>query len=135
MATYKSLKVLFHETKTSAESAVSAKLERRLANPATGKYPYFVGDNALFVVLSRDVYQLSEAVWKAENTIQRLWDRLPGAARAHYYYTLLVDEIQSTNAIENVQSNRHEVAEALTAIVQERLSEPPQALSGNGQHF
>ena len=124
MASYKSLKVLFHETNRGAETVAQAEHERRLANPATVKYPYFVGKHALFAVLCREIYEQSEGIWLAESLIQEAWNKLPSAARAHYFYTLLVEEIQSTNEIENIQSTRREVTEALDAALQGSNHEP-----------
>lgn len=54
-------------------------------------------------------------MWSNEVQLTRLWGQLPQAAQLHYLYSLLVEEIQSTNEIENVHSTRHEIHEALVA--------------------
>lgn len=125
MATYKPLKVLFRETTANAEATVNKELTKRLESPATVTYPYYVGNFALFAVLHREIYELSEAVWATENLIQNAWNTLPSAAQNYYFSTLLVEEIQSTNEIENIQSTRREVADALNAAVQNSDAEPP----------
>lgn len=50
---------------------------------------------------------------------------LPRVARYHFLGTLLVEEIHSTNEIENVQSSRQEVAEALDTATHNDNSTPP----------
>ena len=119
------LKVLFRETTANAEVTVNKELTKRLESPATVTYPYYVGNFALFAVLHREIYELSEAVWATENLIQNAWNTLPSAAQNYYFSTLLVEEIQSTNEIENIQSTRREVADALNAAVQNSDAEPP----------
>lgn len=115
MAEYQPLRTLFHRTTSDAHAALQAELQQRLASPATLRYPYQVGEYPLFVVLHRGIQELCEAVLRQEITLQRLWNQLSGAAQGHYFFTLLVNEIQSTNEIENIHSTRQEVAEALEA--------------------
>lgn len=115
MAEYQSLRTLFHRTTSDADAAVQTELQKRLASPATLRYPYQVRENALFVVLHRGIQELCEAVLCQELSIQRLWNQLPLVAQSHYFFTLLVNEIQSTNEIENIHSTRQEVTEALEA--------------------
>ncbi|OHR28610.1 hypothetical protein HMPREF2899_07495 [Corynebacterium sp. HMSC072D01] len=62
MGTYKPLRVLFHKTNLDAASAVNAERKNRLNNPATVKYPYHVGNNPLFAVLTRNIYEMSETI-------------------------------------------------------------------------
>ncbi|EPD30679.1 hypothetical protein HMPREF9238_00427 [Gleimia europaea ACS-120-V-Col10b] len=125
MGTYKSLRVLFHKTNLDASNVVNVELENRLNSPATVKYPYHVGNNPLFAVITRDIYELSETIWKTEQEIQKAWNVLPGVAQDHYFYTLLVEEIQSTNEIENVKSTRREVTEALNVAIDENMPGRP----------
>ena len=94
MGTYKPLRVLFHKTNLDAASAVNAERKNRLNNPATVKYPYHVGNNPLFAVITRDIYELSETIWKIEQEIQKAWNVLPGVAQNHYFYTLLVGALR-----------------------------------------
>ena len=113
MATYKTLKAIFHQHSQGAAVAVERELEARRANPATVSYPYSVGEDTLFVVGHRELLSLQESIWRGELRVNRLWDSLPLAARRNYLMSLLAREIQASNDIEAIYSTRQEVEEAL----------------------
>ena len=115
MATYKPLKVLFRETTANAEATVNKELTKRLESPAFVTYPYYVGTRVVRGAY-REIYELSEAVWATENLIRMLGTRCRRLRKTTIL--ALVEEIQSTNEIENIQSTRREVADALNAAVQ-----------------
>ncbi|MDO4665584.1 MAG: Fic family protein [Actinomycetaceae bacterium] len=75
-------------------------------------------------MLNREIYELTEQIWQIENEIQRIWAALPPAAQNHFFFTLLIEEIQSTNEIENVQSTRREITEALQSGATRNASKP-----------
>ncbi|WP_394281132.1 Fic family protein [Corynebacterium sp.] len=112
---YKPLKSFFHQAQQPAAAAVDHELAARLNGPSTIRFNYRVGDFDLFVVLTTELATLVERVWTNELHLSRLWSALPGAAQDHYLFSLLVDEIQSTNEIENIHSTLQEVSEALEA--------------------
>lgn len=124
MSNYKSLKTIYHQSTGNSEQVVQAELDARLSSAATLTYPYHVGADSLFVVVHLELQTLMERVWRNELRIQRLWGNLPPAARNHYLMSLLIEEIQSTNEIENVHSTRQEVTEALQAAAQTHSSRP-----------
>lgn len=118
LSDYKALKVVFHQAKTDAKSVAEKEHEQRLLNPATIHFPYQVDNYSLFVVAHIGVQVLLERIWRRELAIEQLWGQMPGAAQSHYLFTLLVDEIQSSNEIENIYSTRQEIAEALESAQQ-----------------
>lgn len=118
MASYKTLRAVFHQTKTNARAAVREELEQRLSNPATVQYPYEVGGEALFVLPHVELQVLLEDIWRRELAIEHLWGQLPIAAQTQYLFTLLVEEIRSSNEIENIHSTRQEIADALESSKQ-----------------
>lgn len=115
MTGYKSLKTLFHQHPNQDKFNVNGELQRRLSAPGTLLLDYKIVDDELFVVVTNDILAQLERVWSNEVQLTRLWGQLPQTAQLHYLYSLLVEEIQSTNEIENVHSTRHEIHEALVA--------------------
>lgn len=113
MSSYKTLKAIFHQTSRDAMGVVEKELEQRLSSPATIPYSYYVGGNQLFVVSHTGLQGQLEAIWRREIAIEKLWGQLPGAAQSHYLFTLLVEEIRSSNEIENIHSTRQEITDAL----------------------
>lgn len=109
---YRPLKTVFHQHDA---KTVDHEHRFRLQLPSTLRFAYPVGENDLFVVVTRELATKMEQVWRNELRLAELWIQLPGAARHHYVYSLLIDEIQASNQIENIHSTRHEIGEALEA--------------------
>lgn len=130
MANYTSLKTIFHRSSGDSRHAVQNELDARRSSAATLRYPYLVGDEQLFVVMHLELQAQMERVWRNELIIEQLWTSLPRAAQDHYLISLLVEEIHSTNEIENVHSTRQEVEEALHAV-----SRPATAHSSQNKRF
>ena len=66
----------------------------------------------LFFMVTK-IYQKQELISINSRKIDRALNSLPYAAREQYFNDLLIDELQSTNEIENVFSTKQEIAHAL----------------------
>lgn len=109
---YTNLRTIHHR-----DGAPAAKhlLAARLTSEAAVVWPFPVGSDRLFCLLTPELSALLESLHLAERSIDRLWHELPVSAIKHYLLTLLSEEIVSTNAIEGVHTSRREVEIALTS--------------------
>lgn len=110
--TYRSLKTEFH---ANGPHAATKLLEQRRHSDSTLHWPFHVGDEQLFCVLSLDVHAYTEKILNTERTIALQWNELNGAAQHHYLRSLIVEEVMATNAIEQIHSTRKELTAALNA--------------------
>ncbi len=79
-----------------------------------GKYTRITNKrHQLFVVNNSELIMLQERIMTKAIEINRLLVDLPKAAQHSFVRSVLVDEIQSTNEIEGVNSSRKEIARAL----------------------
>lgn len=119
---YKPLKAVFHQAqgghaRGADNAAVAAELERRLTSSSTIRWPYRVGSDQLFVHLTAQLQALVERIWRNELGIGKLWGSLPRIAQRNYLFTLLVEELYSTNEIEGIHSTRHDIEDAVNAAL------------------
>ncbi|HCY5410369.1 TPA: Fic family protein, partial [Staphylococcus aureus] len=67
----------------------------------------------LFFMVTKNLSKKQELISINSRKIDRALNSLPYAAREQYFNDLLIDELQSTNEIENVFSTKQEIAHAL----------------------
>ncbi|MGQ1807449.1 Fic family protein [Staphylococcus aureus] len=121
---YRTLKTIFHEhneskmkdeyTKrfNSLTSLTSFNTNINIIPMGNGKkvndleYP-------LFFMVTKNLSKKQELISINSRKIDRALNSLPYAAREQYFNDLLIDELQSTNEIENVFSTKQEIAHAL----------------------
>ena len=70
----------------------------------------------LFLVNTHKLAALNEAIIENSRTITLLKNRLPRASQQSFYTNLIINEIQSTNEVENVRSTKKEISEVLEDI-------------------
>lgn len=70
----------------------------------------------MFCVATPQMSVLTERVMMLDARAQSTWASLPPIAQSHYLHSMIVEEIQATNDIENVRSTRREIADALTSL-------------------
>lgn len=110
--TYRSLKTEFH---AHGAHAAAELLDQRWRSDSTLHWPFNIGDEQLFCVLSLDIHAYTEKILRTERTIALQWNELSGAAQHHYLRSLIVEEVMATNAIEQIHSTRKELTAALNA--------------------
>lgn len=75
----------------------------------------------LFFMVTKNLSKKQELISINSRKIDRALNSLPYAAREQYFNDLLIDELQSTNEIENVFSTKQEIAHALNNQASEFL--------------
>lgn len=110
MARYRSLKSIFHEYD---EAEALSQLEKRKNSESALRWKFPVGSNELFVLCIPELLGLIESIGREQAELERMWAQLHPQTQGHYLRTLLMDEIQSTNEIEDIRSTRQELAAAL----------------------
>lgn len=118
---YKTLKQIFHEFNY---AIMIEEYERRIISPSTflldiNINPIVDGnvfkeiDVPLFFTITKGLSLKQEKLLNNSRTIDVALNSAPDLVKGKYFNELLIDELQSTNEIENVVSTKKEIAEAL----------------------
>lgn len=111
---YKELSKLFYmSTRTDRYAWIEEEAENRRSMPSSFDIGLDSPNGKLFVATPRDLLVLQERILRAEIDIATLTQAIPGIARAALIRGLVLDEVVSTNAIEDIRSTRAQVKEAL----------------------
>lgn len=114
---YRTLKSIFHQRD---RAGADAEERARRESPAAVHWDLLIGDHSMFALMTPEVAALIERIMTFEPKIRAEWNGLPGRARRHYLYRMVIDEIQATNEIEQVRSTRKEIGEAIAMVQAER---------------
>ncbi len=113
---YKELSRLYHMDASAERDSISRKLaEERRRMPSTFDLAFETPAGRLFVAMPREMIVLYELILRAERKASALMHSLPPIARFALVRGLVLEEVVSTNAIEQIQSTRQQVADALDA--------------------
>lgn len=124
---YRDLATLYHmDSSSSRESTHKKEYNRRFNMESTFRLGISTDKGELFIAVPREMTVLMERVMQTEQKLSRLVDSLPPLANFALIRGLVLDEVVSTNAIENIHSTRAQVKEALEAGLGQR--------SGNSQY-
>lgn len=118
---YKPLQNIFH---ASNEKKLYEEYTKRLESPSTFNTnisinPISNGQRVkekefpLFFVITKELSIKQEYISNKSKEIDNALNSIPPPGRNQYYNDLLIDELQSTNEIENVYSTKQEIADAL----------------------
>lgn len=119
---YKELSTLYHmDASSSRASNSTAELQRRFNAPSTYDLKIDTQAGRLFVASPTDLSLLMETVLRDESRAAGLMQKLPPIAQAAVVRGLVLDEVVSTNAIEDIHSTRQQIEEALEALSEETL--------------
>ncbi|WP_279749777.1 Fic family protein [Staphylococcus aureus] len=126
---YRTLKSIFHEHNESKMKDEYTKRFNSLAsfNTNINIIPMENGKKVndleypLFFMVTKNLSKKQELISINSRKIDRALNSLPYAAREQYFNDLLIDELQSTNEIENVFSTKQEIAHALNNQASEFL--------------
>ena len=110
---YRTLKSIFHQ-----RDAAGADAEERVrrGSPSAMTWDFNLGGHPMFCVATPQMSVLTERVMRLDARAQSTWASLPPIPQSHYLHSMIVEEIQATNDIENVRSTRREIADALTSL-------------------
>lgn len=111
---YKTLEKLFHADASSDRMEANLiEARRRLEDLSTFRTGIDIGTGELFLASPRELSLLLDATLRMERKVSQLWRDLPGIACGAYIRNLIMDEVVSTNEMENVRSTRRQIKEAL----------------------
>lgn len=113
---YRTLKSVFHQRDISGADAEEAS---RRASPAALSWEFRIGEHSLFCLTTPRITALTERIMVLDARVAETWAELLPVARNHYFSSMIIEEIQATNEIENVHSTRREIADALESLTDE----------------
>lgn len=119
---YEELAKLYHmDASSSRESNSAAELQRRRNAPSTYDLGIDTTVGRLFIASPAELSVLMEAILRDERRATKLMQKLPGIARAAVVRGLVLDEVVSTNAIEDIHSTRQQIEDALESLSEKTL--------------
>lgn len=111
---YEQLAKLFHKDSSPARFEQNAELaKRRLEADATYRTGFLTPAGELFLAVPHELSVLNERVLRVERRVSLELSGLPFAAQGSLVRDLVVSEVVSTNELENIQSTRRQVSDAL----------------------
>lgn len=119
---YKDLRTRFHMDGSSKPASNIERLayERRTSDSS---FPlgFAIPAGELFLAVPRELNALTQRVLRRERKITKLLNELPGLAGHEVLRGLVLNEIVSSNSIENIHSTRKQIEEALRSQGKEDL--------------
>ncbi|MED5811957.1 Fic family protein [Mycolicibacterium sp. 050232] len=110
---YRTLKSIFHQRDA---AGADAEERARRGSPSAMTWDFRLGGHQMFCMTTPRMSVLTERVMMLDARAQSAWASLPLIAQSHYLHSMIVEEIQATNDIENVRSTRREIADALRSL-------------------
>lgn len=111
---YKELSKLYHmDNSSNREGHSLEELERRRGAASTFDIGIETKTGPLFVAMPAELSVLMERILRAERRMSSLMRSFPSIVRARIVRGLVLDEVMSTNAVEQIHSTRKQVEEAL----------------------
>lgn len=119
---YKDLRTRFH---TDGSSKPASNIERlayeRRTSDSSFPLGFAIPAGELFLAVPRELNALTQRVLRRERKITKLLNELPGLAGHEVLRGLVLNEIVSSNSIENIHSTRKQIEEALRSQGKEDL--------------
>lgn len=122
---YEQLASLFHKDVSSARFGTNAELaKRRLEADATYRTGFQTPAGELFVAVPHELSVLNEQVLRVERKVSLELNHLPFGAQGSLIRNLVINEVVSTNELENIHSTRRQVSDALESAELDDSSDP-----------
>lgn len=119
MDSYQDMRHLYYSKQYSQEELKNLLLSR-YQGEATIRLPFQIGEHPAFVMLPTELHSLTSAIYQANSKLERLCASMPQSAIRHFQNSMMVEEIQQSNEVENVRSTRKEIREALVEMQEGR---------------
>lgn len=111
---YKELSKLYHaDTSSSRDARLATLEEERRSSDSAFPIDFETEAGKLFLAVPRELSLLSEKILRTERRVSSLMKQMPGIASGAVLRSLVLDEVVSTNSIEDVHSTRREIKNAL----------------------
>ncbi len=114
---YKDFRV--HSFNLSPEEA-NELYNKRYNGESTIRLGFDIKGSDSFVVLNPELSTLISSIYQAEKKLALLSSKIPPDALEQFVNTSMIEEIQQSNEVENVNSTRKEIKDALDAVSQGR---------------
>lgn len=112
---YRPLEKLYHmDSSSSRESSLQAELAERKSASSSFNLGIEIQQGELFIAVPRELSTLTQKVLRRERKVSNLMRELPSIAGDEVLRSMVLDEVVSSNAIENVYSTRRQIEEALS---------------------
>ena len=95
------------------QQELSALLCSRYQSEATIRLPFQIGEYPAFVMLPTELHALTASIYQANAKLERLCASMPASAINHFQRSMMIEEIQQSNEVENVHSTRKEIQDAV----------------------
>lgn len=113
---YPELAKLFHMDKSSSRNTANIEeFQRRKTMDSTFLVRQYKNGEDLFIAMPREMLVLMESVLRADRKSSAMMRSIPPIGVAALIRGLVLDEVVSTNAIEDIHSTRKQIEEALEA--------------------
>jgi len=118
MKEYKELAKIFHmDASSSRDVNIKKEFDARLNSESAFRTGYKTPNGELFFTVPKELSILNEEVMRTENRIACLVNQLPSIAQSAVLRSVVLDEVVSTNSIEDVHSTRRQIKDAVNAAV------------------
>ena len=114
---YKDFRI--HSFNLSPEKA-NELYNKRYNGESTIRLGFDIKDYDSFVVLNPELSTLISSIYQADKKLTLLSSQIPPDALEQFVSTSMIEEIQQSNEVENVNSTRKEIKDALDAVSQGR---------------
>lgn len=109
-------KLFYSDASSSRERNLAEEHERRLRADSTFRLGFMSAHGELFFAVPRELSLLTEQVLRTERELNGILGSMPLSASNAILRGIVLDEVVSTNAIEEINSTRKQVQDALTAV-------------------
>lgn len=106
-------KVYYADETNSRDKNHEAEYRRRFEAESTFRLGFNTPTGELFIAMPRELTVLAERVLRTERKISNLVHALPAMASGAVLRGLVLDEVVSTNAIEDIHSTKRQIKDAL----------------------
>lgn len=106
-------KVYYSDASNERGKNHETEYRRRIEAESTFRLGFDTPQGELFIAMPRELTVLGERVLRTERKISNLVRSLPSMASGAVLRSLVLDEVVSTNAIEDIRSTRRQVKDAL----------------------
>ncbi|QIL49870.1 Fic family protein [Weissella coleopterorum] len=112
------------------DSEIEKEYKNRIFGPSTvktsmrpvliDKYNVQHSDYVIFLVLTNDIHELTSKIYRTSKKIEMLARRLPTVAKQSFIHNLIINELEYTNDIEGVKTNRQEISTMIENVTKDR---------------
>ncbi len=111
---YKDLATVYHmDSSTARESNIQKTLQERRLSQSSFDLRFSLPTGDLFLAVPRELSMLTQNVLQRERRVSNLMKSLPGIAGGEMLRSLVIDEVVTSNDIENIRSTRTQIEDAL----------------------